>query len=236
MAEQDTGIDNSLDYAQLERELNIENDDAEKRAKRKYYLTNADLLPEVIKSKNLGKMTERLAAMLMMLVNKYSLRPNFVGYSYRNDMCSTAIVNLVQNALKFDPEKSSNPFAFYTTAIHRSFLQYMEYEKKHRYIRDSLLVDQGFDPSFNFDESFGANKSAEPKESEEDAERRREFVEKERAKISEKSAKGRKKKAETSNTPSGAEAQILSDIDQLLDLPESSPDLTEAESMDSDKG
>lgn len=87
-----------------------------------------------------------------MIAERYSRKSNFVGYSFREDMVSAAMMNLCNNALKFDPAKSSNPFSFYTTAIHNSFLQYMADEKKHRLIRDTLLVDAGANPSFNFTE------------------------------------------------------------------------------------
>jgi DNA-directed RNA polymerase specialized sigma24 family protein len=119
----------------------------------KYYLTNGDLLPAVLESKKVGKMTDKLARMLMLLTDRYSRKANFNGYSFREDMVSAALINLCQNALKFDPEKSSNPFAFYTTAIKNSFLQFMSEEKKQRYIRDSLLLDAGQDASYGFMES-----------------------------------------------------------------------------------
>lgn len=116
----------------------------------KYYLTNQDLLPAVIEAKEKGKLTDKLAKMLMLLTDRYSRKSNFIGYSFREDMVCSALVNLCQNALKFDPARSNNPFAFYTTAIHNSFLQYMSDEKKHRYIRDTLLVDAGEDPSHGY--------------------------------------------------------------------------------------
>lgn len=122
----------------------------ETKGKGKYYLTNQDLLPAVIDAKSKGFLTDKLARMLMLLTDRYSRRSNFSGYSFREDMVSSALTNLCQNALKFDPEKSSNPFAFYTTAIHNSFLQYMMGEKKHRYIRDTLLIQAGCDASFTF--------------------------------------------------------------------------------------
>jgi hypothetical protein len=65
-------------------------------------------------------------------------------------MVSFALVNLIANWHKFDPTKSDNPFAFYTTACYRSFLQYLADEKKQRDIRDTLLVDAGANPSFSF--------------------------------------------------------------------------------------
>ena len=116
----------------------------------KYYLTNATLLPEVIKSKAAGKMSNELAKMLMMLAERYSRRSKFVGYPFRDDMVSEALINLCANALKFDTEKYSNPFAYYTTAVHNSFLQYLNNEKKHRNIRDSMLIELGENPSFNY--------------------------------------------------------------------------------------
>lgn len=120
----------------------------------KYYLTNADLLPAVLDAKSQGKVTDKLARMLMLLTMRYSLSSSFAGYSYREDMVSAALVNLCQNALKFDPAKSSNPFAFYTKAIHRSFLQYMSDEKKQHYIRDVKLIEEGHDPSHNFKDNI----------------------------------------------------------------------------------
>lgn len=119
----------------------------------KYYLTNADLLPAVLEAKERGRITDKLARMLMLLTDRYSRKANFNGYSFREDMVSAALINLVQNALKFNPEKSSNPFAFYTTAIKNSFLQYMLDEKKQRFIRDTLLVEAGQDASHSFMET-----------------------------------------------------------------------------------
>lgn len=116
----------------------------------KYYLTNATLLPEVIKCKKKGKISNELAKMLMTLTDRYSKSSKFGGYTFREDMVSEALINLCQNALKFDPEKSSNPFAFYTTAIHHSFLQFLNNEKKHRNIRDKMLIELGENPSFNY--------------------------------------------------------------------------------------
>jgi DNA-directed RNA polymerase specialized sigma24 family protein len=106
-----------------------------------------------LEAKEKGRMTDKLARMLMLLTDRYSRKANFSGYSFREDMVSAALINLVQNALKFDPEKSHNPFAFYTTAIKNSFLQYMLEEKKQRYIRDQLLFDSGHNASHTFMES-----------------------------------------------------------------------------------
>ena len=118
----------------------------------KYYITNSKMLPEVIKSKETGVISNELAKMFMMLTNKYARRPCFSNYTYKEDMISDALTSLCQNALKFDPVRSNNPFAYYTTCINHSFLQFLNTEKKHRRIRDQLLIDIGENPSFSFQE------------------------------------------------------------------------------------
>lgn len=120
----------------------------------KYYLTNAKLLPEIIKSKASGSISPTLAEMLMLLTKKYASRPSFSNYTFKEDMIAEALADLCKNALKFKPEVSSNPFAFLTTCIHNSFLGYLNGEKKHRRIRDQLLVEIGESPSFNFQEEY----------------------------------------------------------------------------------
>ena len=118
----------------------------------RHYVTNAVLLPAVLEAKAINVVTEKLIKMIQMIAERYSRKSNFVNYSFREDMVSAAVMNLCNNALKFNPEKSNNPFSFYTTAIHNSFLQYIADEKKHRQIRDRLLIDAGSNPSFNYTE------------------------------------------------------------------------------------
>lgn len=117
-----------------------------------HYVTNGVLLPAVLEAKEMNVVTDKLIRMINMIAERYSRKHNFVNYSFREDMVSAAVMNLCNNALKFNPEKSSNPFSFYTTAIHNSFLQYISEEKKHRNIRDQLLLDAGSNPSFNYQE------------------------------------------------------------------------------------
>lgn len=115
-----------------------------------HYITNAVLLPAVRDAKEKGYVTAELFRMINMIAERYSRKSNWVNYSFREDMVSVATANLYVNALKFDIEKYSNPFAYYTQAIHNSFLQYVAVEKHHRTIRDALLIDAGANPSFNF--------------------------------------------------------------------------------------
>lgn len=118
-----------------------------------HYVRNADLLPVVIEAKRRGEVTNDLILMIQLIANNYSKKWRFANYSYREDMVSSAVENLCKNALKFDAEKYTNPFSYYTSAIHNSFLQYISDEKKHRTLRDKLLIDAGVNPSFGFNEN-----------------------------------------------------------------------------------
>lgn len=118
-----------------------------------HYVTNAQLLEAIEADKANGrKLSPKLAKYLWMIAERYSRSPSFGSYTFREDMVSFAVVNLCANWYKFDPTKSDNPFAFYTTAAYRSFLQYLADEKKQRDIRDTMLVEQGANPSFSFQE------------------------------------------------------------------------------------
>lgn len=117
---------------------------------RGHYVTNGQLLPAVLEAKAEGKVTDKLIGMIWLIAERYSRKGNFIGYSFREDMVCAAVANLCNNALKFNPEKSANPFSFYTTAIHNSFLQYMAEEKKQRIVRDKLLIESGANPSYNY--------------------------------------------------------------------------------------
>jgi len=129
-----------------------------KRKAANNYLNNANLMEEIHKSKEIQNtqssftpaqcLTPELVKMLMMLVDRYSQKANWRNYTYLDDMKGEALVSLCQNALKFNPEKSKNPFGYYTQIVTHSFLTYLDKEKRVRKIRDDLLEQQGFNPSF----------------------------------------------------------------------------------------
>lgn len=138
------------------------------KPKKAVYLTNKELLAEVINAKSKGVMTDKLASMLMMLTRKYAKKGNFVNYTYNEDMVSYALMMLVRTWNSFNPEKSNNPFAFYTQCIKNSFVQYLNQEKRQRNIRDMLLIDQGMNPSYGFGD--GTTRSSSNVDDEEDFE------------------------------------------------------------------
>lgn len=95
-----------------------------------------------------GQMTPKLARSFMMLVERYSMRFNWRGYTYVDEMRSQALLQLSQIGLQFDESKSQNPFAYYTAAIDNSFTRILNIEKKNQMIRDDLLIETGSNPSY----------------------------------------------------------------------------------------
>lgn len=138
---------------------------SKKRRGSNNYLNNANLLEQIAESKKRWEkakrgindpdlmpsaascMTDELVKMIMMLVERYAQKANWRGYTYIDDMKSDALVSLLNGTLKFDPEKSQNPFGYMTQIVTHSFLTTLEKEKRLRTIRDDILEQNGFTPS-----------------------------------------------------------------------------------------
>ena len=115
------------------------------------YLSNKEFLPQIISCQETNIISNRLGEMFMILATRYASKPNFSGYTYKDEMISHAIVACVASVNKFNTEKSENPFAYYTQVIHTAFLQILNKEKKHQNIRDKALVEADMNPSYNYD-------------------------------------------------------------------------------------
>jgi hypothetical protein len=94
-----------------------------------------------------GKITNRLAMMFMKLVERYSQRGNWRGYTYVDEMRSQARLQLSAVGLQFNEARSDNPFAYYTVTISNAFTRVLNIEKRNQDIRDDLLVMHGATPS-----------------------------------------------------------------------------------------
>lgn len=94
-----------------------------------------------------GKITNRLALMFMKLVERYSQRGNWRGYTYVDEMRSQALLQLSLVGLQFNEARSDNPFAYYTVTVSNAFTRVLNLEKRNQNIRDDMLVMHGVTPS-----------------------------------------------------------------------------------------
>lgn len=96
-----------------------------------------------------GSITDKLAKMFILMVNKYAQRSNWRGYTYNDEMKGQALLQLSQMCLQFDEYKSDNPFSYYTASISNSFTRVFNLEKRNQVLRDDLLIESGSNPSFS---------------------------------------------------------------------------------------
>ena len=82
---------------------------------------------------------------ILLIATRVSYRPNFINYSYRDEMISDGIENCIQYISSFDPEKSDNPFAYFTQVIFFAFIRRIGKEKRQSYIRSKLIQDMPFE-------------------------------------------------------------------------------------------
>ena len=87
--------------------------------------------------------------MYIMMCEKYAMKFNWRGYTYNDEMRSSAILQLTYVGLRFNEAKSSNPFAYYTAAITNSFCRVLNTEKRNQNIRDDILELNGLNPSWS---------------------------------------------------------------------------------------
>ena len=96
-----------------------------------------------------GMITNKLAKMFILMVNKYGQRGNWRNYTYLDEMKGQALLQLSQMCLQFDEYKSENPFSYLTQCFQNSFTRVLNIEKKNQDLRDDLLINSGASPSFS---------------------------------------------------------------------------------------
>jgi len=120
-----------------------------------HYIDNKVLYTEMIKylsklseskadnvpSNQLPRVPEYIGKAIYLIATKLATRPNFSGYSYKDEMISDGIENCLQYLHNFDPDKSKNPFAYFTTIIYYAFLRRIQKEQKQQYIKQKSLIN-----------------------------------------------------------------------------------------------
>ena len=126
------------------------------RAKSEHYVNNKELLAALIEyrenvaiAKQQDKVKPRISNYLgscfLKIATHLSYKPNFVNYMFREDMISDGIENCIQYIHNFDPEKSRNPFAYFTQIIHYAFLRRIQREKRQLDIKNKIVEKTGFE-------------------------------------------------------------------------------------------
>jgi len=134
------------------------------RKRSEHYVNNKEFLTAIVAYKQsirdaeqLGKpkprITNYLGECFLKIATHLSYKPNFVNYMFKDDMICDGIENFVQYIDNFNPEKSSNPFAYFTQIIHYAFLRRIQKEKKQLELRQKIIERSGYDEVFVADEN-----------------------------------------------------------------------------------
>ena len=135
-----------------------------RRKRSEHYVNNKEFLAALIKHREdieiaeiQGKEKPRIPRYIgecfLKIATHLSFKPNFVNYMFKEDMISDGIENCVQYIHNFNPDKSQNPFAYFTQIIHYAFLRRIQKEKKQLEIKNKILEKTGYDQVFDKDGS-----------------------------------------------------------------------------------
>ena len=140
-----------------------------------HYVDNKQLYATILEYKKLVEISKQentpkplipnyVGHCILQIGRRLSTKPNFINYSYRDEMISDGVENCISYFDNFDPAKSSNPFAYFTQIIYYAFLRRIQKEKKQSYIKHkttensmifNMLVEQGeMEDSINPNDGF----------------------------------------------------------------------------------
>ena len=95
------------------------------------------------KNRKKPDVTNYIGECFLKIANHLSYRPNFINYTYRDDMISDGIENCLQYMNNFDPDKSDNPFAYFTQIIYYAFIRRIQKEKTQMQVKAKIIANAG---------------------------------------------------------------------------------------------
>ena len=115
-------------------------------SKQQHYINNQDFLKALVDykekckeatetGKTKPKIPNYIGECFMKIAEGLSHKPNFINYTYRDEMIADGIENCLMYFNNFDPSKSKNPFAYFTQVIYFAFLRRIQKEKKQLYVK-----------------------------------------------------------------------------------------------------
>ena len=134
-----------------------------KRVVSEHYVNNKEFLEALVvfKAKCLAakeaseqrpQISNYIGECFLKIATHLSYKPNFVNYMFREDMICDGIENCVQYIENFNPEKSKNPFAYFTQIIYYAFLRRIQKVKRQLEIKNKILDKSGYEVAFHTDD------------------------------------------------------------------------------------
>jgi len=98
-----------------------------------HYVNSREFEEEIRIYYKSGEVSIKLGESITKIANGLSFAPNFINYSYKDDMIGDAIVKMF-SALrnqKFRLDSGFSPFSYFTTIAFHAFINRIKKEKKH---------------------------------------------------------------------------------------------------------
>ena len=122
-----------------------------RKVQSEHYVNNKEFLEALIvfkdkcavakeKGEQRPQISNYIGGCFLKIATHLSYKPNFVNYMFREDMICDGIENCVQYIENFNPEKSKNPFAYFTQIIYYAFLRRIQKEKRQLEIKNKILT------------------------------------------------------------------------------------------------
>ena len=140
------------------------------RKRSEHYVNNKEFLAAIIEYKDKVALAadtgetkpvipRYIGECFLKIATHLSFKPNFVNYMFKDDMVCDGIENCVQYINNFNPEKSKNPFAYFTQIIHYAFLRRIQKEKKQLEIKTKIIERSGYEEVFTVDGDMSGSSS-----------------------------------------------------------------------------
>ena len=137
-------------------------------AKGNHYINNEEFLKALIEFNTNCKEAEKegkpepaipnyLGECFLKIAEHLSRKPNFISYSFRDEMIADGIENCLMYFRNFDPAKSKNPFAYFTQIVYYAFLRRIMREKKQLYVKYKATEQFGLIDEFEMFEDAEGN-------------------------------------------------------------------------------
>lgn len=118
----------------------------------KYYVSNKALYAAMVnycaalkkadaENKPRPRVPEYIGECILLIGERLATKPNFRKYSYTEEMVGDGVLACIRYIHNFNPEKSQNPFAYFTQIIMSAFINRLNVEQKQQYVRARLMKD-----------------------------------------------------------------------------------------------
>jgi len=146
--------DESEDFGE-EYEEKIDYDRKPKNTKKadkaKFYVDPKDFDDKILEYYKNDVISNDLAEMISKIAHKLSYAPNFINYSYREEMVGDGIIRMFKALMskKYNHDKGTNPFSYFTRIAFNAFRNRIKKEKHmhethEKYKNEFLMFSEGY--------------------------------------------------------------------------------------------